>query len=632
VTKDVLFWDEDLTAGTIAWSGDASWVFGEQLVMRADRSWWEQHVHPDDLDRVRGATAVARGGRQAHWTGEYRVGVGGRWRAVREQIVLVEQAGVPVRLVGTIQDPAPAASLAERERRFATFVDELPLLAWEADASGWIDYYNKRWFSYTGTTLEEMEGWGWARVHHADDLPRMLRVWRNALENGLPWEDSFRLRRADGALRWHLSRAFPLRDASGQIVRWFGSNTDVHEQRLALEERAQLLKVEQGLRAAAEAAVREKDEFLAVLSHELRTPLSNILMRAQLLRPGVTDPRLATGLEKIEQNSVRLARLIEDLLDMSRIISGKLEIGREVVDVAAASRVAIDELAGEAEKRQISIRLIEPTAPALVVGVSLRVVQIASNLIGNAVKFSHDGGVVEVLVTSSATEVVLEVRDHGQGIEPALLPQMFERFKQGDSSIRRGHSGLGLGLSIVRHLVSAHGGRVEGESLGVGTGATFRVVFPPAGSEADRATPTPTSTPEPGASLVGMRVLGVDDDADAREVLALALIGCGATITVVGSAAEALDRLRIEVPDLIVSDLAMPAVDGFGLLERVRVSADARVRAVPVIALTAHASAQDRARSLAAGFDAYVAKPFDPGALSRLIASLVHARVVQGDG
>lgn len=626
----VLHWDEDLVTQRVTWGNGASAFVGEEVDVPDGREWWEGRVHPEDLDQLRTEALALRSGQRAILNAEYRVRVARGWRLVREQIVVVEELGKPVRLVGTIRDATPAPVLAESERRFATFIDQLPLLAWEADADGWIDFYNQRWFTYTGTTLEEMEGWGWTQVHVASDLPRQLRVWRNALENGLPWEDMFRLRGADGAFRWHLSRAFPLRNASGEIVRWFGSNTDVHDQRLALEEREHLLKIEQRLRADAEAVVREKDEFVAVVSHELRTPLANVLTRAQLLRPGVSDPRLATGLEKIEQNAERLARLIEDLLDTSRIISGKLEVGHELVDVSTATRAAIESFATDAAKRGVTIQCDAPSEPALVIGTGTRIEQIATNLIGNAVKFSNDASTVRATVRATAHEVMLEVRDEGEGIESAMLPQLFQRFRQGDSSARRRHGGLGLGLSIVRHLVVAHGGRVEAASDGPGKGSTFRAFFPAAQTNTELllATQPRHSATEPAVSLAGIRVLGVDDDADTRDVLALALIACGATITVVGSVAEALDRLRLEIPDVILSDLAMPEIDGFGLVERVRASADPRIRALPIVAVTAHATSKDRDLALRAGFDSYVAKPFNTSMLSRLIAELVQQRLM----
>jgi PAS domain S-box-containing protein len=238
-------------------------------------------------------------------------------------------------------DAPPRVPSSENE--FESFVQSLPLLAWETDPNGWIYYYNERWYEYTQTTFEEMEGWGWVRVHDPLDLPRMLRVFREAVASGEPWEDEFRLRRgSDGALRWHLSRAVPIRDESGRVVRWFGTNTDIHDQKLALEERERLLQIEQRLRHDAERASREKDEFLAVVSHELRTPLAAVVGWTQALRSTFSDPQLLGPIDRIERNTIALSRLIDDLLDVSRIISGKLEMETSVVDAREALDGALD--------------------------------------------------------------------------------------------------------------------------------------------------------------------------------------------------------------------------------------------------------------------------------------------------
>lgn len=358
-------------------------------------------------------------------------------------------------------------------------------------------------------------------------------------------------------------------------MRWFGTSTDIHEQRIALEERERLLETERRRRLEAEAASREKDEFLDWVSHELRTPLSVVLLWAQLLaeRPDDRD-WLARGLVKIEHNVRQLARLLEDLLDTSRIIGGRLEIEREPVDLALPARRAIDALAGDA--------------------------------------------------------VVLEVRDPRQDIDAALLAERSEPSCGDEVPPRRTRSGLGLGLSIARHLVLLHGGSVETQRAGHGPGTTIRVRLPCAG-EAAGAPAGPRFARDEVISLAGIRVLGVDDHADAREVLTVVLASCEATVTVARSVAQALELLRGDLPDVVVTDLAMPEVDGYHLLERLRASQDERVRAIPVVALTAHASAEDRAAALRAGFAGYVAKPFDAATLSQVIARVVRERAAPPD-
>jgi len=626
-----IYWDWDLQHDVITWSGELSTVLdvptGEVVT---HRGWWEAQIHPDDLPAVRSGIERLVHGAQTRWSGAYRVrGRDGLDIPLLDRASLVEHDGQPDRIVGVIDradrmaaQPSsdPFARLRLSERRFETFVEHLPLLVWEADAAGWLDFYNRGWYEYTGTTPAEMAGWGWTRVHDPLDLPRMLRVWRRALANGQAWEDAFRLRRgSDGMLRWHLSRAFPLKDADGKVLRWFGTCTDIHDQRLALEERERLLR-------DAQTANRTKDEFLAIVSHELRTPLSVVLTWAQLLHDRDVDPsRLATGVERIQRNARLLAQLIEDLLDVSRIVGGKFTVLCQPTDLHAPVQQAIEALRAEADRKHVHLEFDACPACPPVLGSPQRLQQIATNLISNAIRFCEAGQWVRVeLRHEEAGTVALEVRDNGPGIDPEQLPMLFDRFRQANTSVKRTHGGLGLGLYIVRHLVQAHGGTVSAESEGPGRGATFTVrlptvtgtlINPPA---ADSAAPV---------TLVGRKVLIVDDEPESREVLAVLLTRCGATVAMSGSVAGALDQLRTDVPDVVVSDIAMPEVDGYGLLERLRASDDPRWRTLRTLALTAHASAQDRAAALRAGFDAYLSKPFDATMLAQKIAELAAAQV-----
>ena len=621
-----LFWDWDLEHDVMTWVGGLG-ALVELPAGVSSRSWWEERIHPADREAVHEGLASLRRGAQTRWTGVYRVrGRGDVDVEVRDRAALVELDGRPHRLVGVIElaDVAvaePSPDLLERldlsERRFELFIASLPLLAWEADATGWIDFYNQRWYEYTGTTSHEMEGWGWARVHDPLDLPRMLRVWRQALQNGQAWEDAFRLRRgSDGQLRWHLSRAFPLKDGDGRVVRWFGTNTDIHDQRLALEEREHLLR-------DARSALRAKDEFLAVVSHELRTPLSVVLNWSQMLRRGVDPERLDAGLEKVERNARMLGRLIEDLLDVSRITSGKLEIERQVVDLREPVERAVEALRPHAEGKQVRLELTPSIKCPSILGCPQRLQQIASNLIDNAIKFSEPGHRVQVALIHEPDTVVLKVHDEGVGLAPAHLALIFERFGQANASITRRHGGLGLGLYVVRNLVELHGGTITVESMGLGLGSTFTVRIPLTTAAARiRESPAPTSSVPIPVTLIGRKVLVVDDDPESREVLAVVLIRCGASVTLAGSVAEALEQLRADIPDVLISDIAMPVVDGYGLLERLRSSTDPRWRAIKILALTAHASVQDRASALRAGFDDYLSKPFDAATLSHRIAEL----------
>lgn len=645
-----IIWDWELATNRIHWSGTGGDLFccmaGE---IDPDPRWWHGRIHPEDRDRVTaGLHRMVHEG-SSRWSASYRVrDQNGAYVQVLDRAFVIRHEGRPVRVVGVLsRDDLPQhpqedrgsllARLEQSERELRTFVESLPLLTWTATADGWFDFYNQRWYEYTGTTFEEMEGWGWIVVHDAYDLPRMLRVWSNALATGLPWEDEFRLRRAsDGMLRWHLSRAMPLHDEQGRVVRWFGTNTDIHDQKLALEERSLLLTREQIARRKAEAASRAKDEFLAVVSHELRTPLNAIVGWTHLLRSGSLDAdKQMAAIEKIERNARLQAKLVEDLLDVARIISDKLQIDLDALDATVAVQGAIDALGPEAEARNIAIDFVCDASTARVYGNAERLQQVVANLLGNAIKFSEPGQRIDVRIACEAEQVRIEVKDRGKGIPASFLPHLFERFRQADSSSTRQHGGLGLGLSIARHLVELHGGHLTAYSEGEGKGATFAVILP----ALSRAISVPLAGTDGRQingqvdalvirSLAGVKVLAVDDEASARDVMAEVLLACGATVTMAGSVQDALGHFKIDRPDVVVSDIAMPGVDGYGLVEQIRALADPAAAVTPIIALTAYASAEDRRRALDAGFDYHLAKPLDPVILSNLIAEIVKERLL----
>lgn len=401
--------------------------------------------------------------------------------------------------------------------------------------------------------------------------------------------------------------------------------TDISERKRMERERVRLVHA-QAAREEAEAANRAKDEFLATVSHELRTPLTSMLGWARLLQSGKLDPdHAARALQRIERNTELLAVLIEDLLDISRIVSGKLQLDRRVVDLAAIVRDVGEAASHDAETSGIALDMCMPPAPIPVVGDPLRLHQVFSNLLGNAFKFTPPGGEVRVRAERTGDSVRVVVADTGAGIDRDLLPHIFERFRRGDVASRR--AGLGLGLAIARHFVEAHGGRIAAESPGPGLGATVVVELPVA-TEAD---PGVVETSSPGRGrptaeppqLDGLRILVVDDDVDSRELVAFVFRRCGANVASAGSLAEALAILDDAPVDVVVADLAMPGGDGYELLQRLRASEHGSRRPpVPVLAFTGHASRQDRQRALAAGFAAYVAKPVDPFELVQLVSSV----------
>ena len=385
---------------------------------------------------------------------------------------------------------------------------------------------------------------------------------------------------------------------------------------------AQLFADEQAARAEADAANRAKDQFLAILSHELRTPLNAILGWARLLKAGHLDPKQhSRALDVIERNTVLQAQLVSDLLDISRIAAGKAEIERAPVDLVRVVHEAIEAVTAEVGGSRITLTTEIDEAAGEVLGEARRLRQVVSNLILNAVKFTPPGGRVDVRLVRHETSARLTVSDTGEGIAPDVLPRIFDPFEQGDSGSTRRHQGLGLGLAIVQQFVALHGGTVSAESEGKGRGATFTVDLPVLAVRVTRPDPEAMHARSlPITSLRGLRILIVDDQADARELLGLVLGEHGASVQTAGSAGDALDMLAGGEVDVLVSDLSMPDVDGYALIESVRaLDGGRRIHAVAITAFTGH---EVRDLALAAGYDAHATKPLNPDELVEILLSL----------
>jgi signal transduction histidine kinase len=389
----------------------------------------------------------------------------------------------------------------------------------------------------------------------------------------------------------------------------------------ASEERQRLLADAQAASLRAEQASRAKDEFLATVSHELRTPLNAILGWVTLLRRGkLADDRVAQALDTIDRNVRTQAQLIDDLLDVSRIISGKLNLHFESIDLGDIVRATVDSLRPAAVAKRIEVRWDVAGGEARASGDVTRLQQVVWNLLSNALKFTPPGGHVTLTVEEGEDQTLLRVSDDGEGIPEAILPHIFDRFRQAESSIARSHGGLGLGLAIVRHLVELHGGSVAAESAGPGQGATFKVALP-------RSSPSPRSPerdplPPPQASLSGLRLLLVEDDEDGREVIAAMLRYEGAHVEAISNVPDALRALDSQVPDVLLSDIGMPEEDGLSLLRKVRARGAHAGGKVPALALTAFARAEDRELALRTGFDDYITKPIDSTDLVQAVAGL----------
>jgi PAS domain S-box-containing protein len=435
---------------------------------------------------------------------------------------------------------------------------------------------------------------------------------------------------------WTELDAYPAPD--GGVAVFF---RDVTARKRLEAERERLYEAAKAEQRRAEEANRAKDEFLAVVSHELRTPLNAVLGWTRMLRAGtLAEGQAPRALETIERNATAQAALINDILDVSRIITGKLRLDVSPVDLHDVIEGAIDALRMTADAK--GVRVVSALAASgPVIGDPARLQQVIWNLLSNALKFTPRGGRVEARMTSGGANVVAVIEDTGEGIEPAFLPHVFERFRQQDGSTTRAHGGLGLGLAIVRHLVELHGGSVRAESEGKGRGARFIVEIPMASVRFRTAAPPiePRELVEGGlpaekcpAGLGGLRVLVVDDEADARDMVSAMLVRCDVQVRAVASAREALSALDEAGFDAIVSDVGMPAEDGYTLIEQVRLRPAERGGRTPAVALTAYARVEDRARALLAGFQMHLAKPVDPAELLIVLANVAQESLLSSMG
>ncbi len=509
-----------------------------------------------------------------------------------------------------------ARAQRESEERFRTLADNIAQFAWTADPQGWIFWYNRRWFDYTGTTLAEMEGWGWRAVHHPDHVKRVEEKFRHCIAAGEVWQDTFPLRRHDGEYRWFLSRAVPIRDADGRVLRWFGTNTDVTEQR----------DVESALERARDEAVaasRAKDDFLAALSHELRTPLNPVLLLASdaVENPDLPEP-VRADFETIRKNVSLEARLIDDLLDLTRISRGKLLLDLAEHDVHAILRDALATIESDAAEKGVTLTLELGADDVRVRADAVRLQQVFWNVLKNAVKFTPQGGRIAITTRERGPEGRIEVvvADTGIGMTMAEIARVFDAFTQGDHALgAEAHrfGGLGLGLAISRMVVELHGGTIMAESPGPGQGATFVVSLPLA--QLGSASPPPdlvvaAATADP-VNRGGERILLVEDHLPTRIALERLLVRRKFVVTTAGSVAEANGLLQKEPFDLLVSDLGLPDGSGCDLMSDV-----ARKSGVPGIALTGYGMEADIVRSREAGFSSHLTKPVSVAALDRAIA------------
>lgn len=528
-------------------------------------------------------------------------------------------------------------ALRETEDRFRLLANEAPVLIWISESDGSRKWFNRAWLEFTGRPLQQELDDGWIDRIHAEDRAGYVSRYRAYVENQREFSAEFRLRRADGDYRWLLETGSPRRIDGGGFAGFAASCIDITDRKSVESEREKLLVNERLTRLELERMAQMKDEFLATLSHELRTPLNAMLGWSQILQKEQGHgERTIKGLEVIERNARTQSRLIDDLLDMSRILAGKLRLEVQEVNLVGIVEAAIETVRPGAEAKSISLdTILEPMSETLH-GDPQRLQQMVWNLLSNAVKFTPKGGRVQVVVKQVNSSVELVVSDTGKGVKAEFLPYLFERFRQADPSITREFGGLGLGLAIVKQLTELHGGRVRAMSEGEGKGTTLTIELPlsiihaPEDARASRVhprtTPLLTHLPELGG-LRGVKVLVVDDDPDAREMMKQLLEDQDARVLVAASAEEAQRVLQTERPDVMLSDIGMPKQDGYDLMTEIRRAGND----IPAVAITALARSEDRIRALRAGFQLHLAKPVEPAELVISVASLAQRRRVKGE-
>ncbi len=518
----------------------------------------------------------------------------------------------------------------QSDERYRGLAESVPVIVWAVGPEGSIHYCNQAWTSYSGLPFEPATDVTDARFVHAEDLGRTRASWLAARGSGEQWESEFRLRRHDGEYRWHLGRALPENDGKGGISGWIVTATDIDERKRTDDLRAQLLQQEQRAREVAEATNRAKDEFLATVSHELRAPLNAILGWVQMLRGGTLDEaRKSHALQTIDRNAQIQRSLVEELLDVSRIIAGKVTLEKDTVCLGQIAEAAIEAAGPAASAKGITIESALVCEHDEVVADPRRLQQAIGNLLANAIKFTPAGGEISVRLSQEERGVSVRVTDTGIGIREDFLPHVFDRFRQADGSSTRAHGGLGLGLAIVRHIVELHRGTVRAESNGPGKGATLTLTLPAAPPQSEPS--VPAAPPLRGAAdLEGMRVLFVDDEPDARELVEEFLSSRGAEVSTAASSEEALARLREARPDILISDIGMPKENGLTLMHRIRQLPAEEGGGIPAIAVTGLASLEDARRAIAAGFQEHLPKPLQLDKLIDALTRLARAREFTG--
>jgi PAS domain S-box-containing protein len=609
----MMAWDLDLTTGEAVTSRGTQVSTGPAA---QSGRWAIPDVHPDDSERVETALRRAVAG-EAPFDVEYRlVSSAGVPCWVNDRaVVLRDDRGEAKRVLGirtditerkrfqdTLRENQERMTLAERAARLGVFDIDLGTgrAVWSSEME-----------ALHGLPPGGFEGHfeDWLRRVHPDDRARVESRLNQAVHQG-HFSDDYRILRPDGELRWIHSRATVFLDGDGSPRRILGVNVDITERKLAEHEKATLLE-------EVRQAVRRRDQFLAMLAHELRNPLAPLRNSIHLLRLKGDDPSVVGRVrEMMERQITHLGRLVDDLLDVSRMTRGIVALERERTDLAQLARQAAEDYRGPFESSGVALTVTIPEIPVWVSGDRTRLVQVLENLLENARKFTDPGGTIDVQVDADreAGRARLQVRDTGIGIEPGMLPTLFDVFSQADQGLERRRGGLGLGLALVKRLVQLHGGEVEARSGGLGQGSEFRVVLPLEDEPMALSEPMPRA----GGPRKRLRVLVVEDNLDSAESLRMLLASQGYEVTLAHSGTEGVELAHRAHPDVIVCDIGLPGMDGYAVARAIR--KDPETRGVRLIAVTGYGQDEDRDRALESGFDTHLVKPADPERLLSLMS------------
>jgi len=641
-TNDAI-WDWNLQTDETWWNDSVEILFGYPPEEVGNTpAWWFENIHPADRERVvSGIHEVIDNGGE-NWSDEYRFRCAdGSYKYVFDRGFAMHSNGKPARMLGAMQDVtarrAAEEALLKSQERLQLVLDSSELGLWYCDLPfdvlNWSDLTKSHFWLPTEATVTIDDFY---RIIHPDDREKTRFAIDESIASRTHYDVEYRtVNPSDGRTKWIRAIGRGFYDKSGNPYRFDGITIDISEDKQIQTEREKLLASEKNARTEAERANRLKDDFLATLSHELRTPLSSILGWARMLKEKqIGTEQTARAIDIIERNARSQAQLIEDILDVSRIISGKLRLNVHPVDLSSVIEMAIESVRPAAAAKSIHIQRILDSG-VMISGDIDRLQQIIWNLLSNAIKFTPKEGRVQIKCERVGSHVEVTVADNGMGIDAETLPFIFERFRQSDSSTTRAHGGLGLGLAIVRHLVELHGGSVQATSEGLGRGAVFSLTFPiiPLRSENVRSRETgelEMALPPPSAEtdfrcppeIKNLQILLVDDEPDTREMLAFVFRKCEAEVTDVASVAEALDAIKLVKYDVLVSDIGMPERDGYDLIRNIRQLAPEEGGRIPAVALTAYARFEDRIKALSAGFQMHIPKPVEPAELLTIVAGL----------